>query len=114
MTIIDHVVLFRSNAGAQLMVSMHGWCARLSTDYISVETTWQIGDLNRVCVYRYVVGGVSNVTYIIEFSYRNFYHGIQVRDTEEGMSLDYLEAMARTLLAKLEAAPLSSIVTYHP
>ena len=113
-SIFDHVVMFRNISGAQLMVSEYGSCTKPDTEFSLMETTWQIGDLTRHCVHRLEVGGVSHVTYIIEFSYRNFYHGIQAWDKEEEMSLDYLANVARTLLAKLEAAPLSNIVTYHP
>ncbi len=116
----DRVVLFRSIAGAQLMVSEYGQCTylepNLSDDFvlIPVEIDMQIGDLTRVCVRSPVRGVVSHATYIIEFSYRNFYHFVLGVDKEEEMSLDYLANVARTLLAKLEAAPLTNIVTFHP
>ena len=58
--------------------------------------------------------GISRLQYVIDFSYRNFYHMVTGWDEENEMTLDYLAAVARTLLAKLEAAPLSNIVTYHP
>ena len=116
----NRVVLFRSIAGAQLMISEYGRCVYLepdlSDDFVltTVETNTQIGDLTQVCVQSSVRGGVSSVTYIIEFSYRNFYQLIVGFDNEDEMSLDYLAAVAQTLLAKLEAAPLTNIVTFHP
>ena len=119
-TIGNRVVLFRSIAGAQLMISEYGRCVYLepdlSDDFVltTVETNTQIGDLTQVCVQSSVRGGVSSVTYIIEFSYRNFYQLIVGFDNEDEMSLDYLAAVAQTLLAKLEAAPLTNIVTLHP
>ena len=122
MYISDHVVLFRSIEGAQLMLNEFGWCTisyRVG-DYLleSFETDLMIGDRTRACSYRWEFSGLGHVNYIIEFTYRNFYHQIlgydQGAEAESAMSLDYLEAVARTLLAKLEAAPLSNIVTYHP
>jgi hypothetical protein len=121
-SIMDHVVVFRSIDGAHLMVNTYGWCTMscLPDDYLltTVETGVVIGDLTQVCKYNWVISGLDHAYYVIEFSHRNFYHKVvgydQGSDLESETSLDYLEAVARNLLAKLEAAPLTNIVTYHP
>jgi hypothetical protein len=115
----NRVVLFRSTAGAQLMISEYGPCTNLdpylSDDYVltQVESDTQIGDLTKTCVYNPARAGVIDGILVIEFSYRNFYHFVQGVGNEES-SLDYLIIVAQELLSRLEAAPLSSIVTYHP
>lgn len=115
----NRVVLFRSIAGAQLMISEYGPCTylepSLTDDYVltPVETDTQIGDLTKTCVYNPLREGVSGGISVVEFSYRNLYQFVLGIDNEES-SLDYLIVVAQTLLAKLEAAQLSNIVTFHP
>ena len=89
-------------------------CTIPGTEYTLVETNMQIGDVTQYCTNTHQDTGGYLGTYALVFSYRNFYHVIEAYGWEREVSLDVLEGVARNLLAKLEAAPLSNIVTYHP
>jgi len=117
--IYDNPVLFRTIAGAQLLLTKFGTCVNpdltQGRKYIPVQTELKIGDMTNVCLYREMQSNGENwVDLCIEFSYRNVAHGIDGMGREKDVQLDYLATVARTLLAKLEAMPLSDSVTFEP
>jgi hypothetical protein len=117
--IYDNPVLFRTVAGAQLLLTQFGTCVNPDLTpghkYIPVQTELKIGDITNVCLYREMQSnGEYWVDLCIEFSYRNVAHGIDGLGREKDVQLDYLAAVAHTLLAKLEAMPLSDSVTFEP
>lgn len=111
----DNPVLFRTAAGAQLLLTEYSNCAKPDTEFIPVTTDLLIGDLTNVCIKREMQpSGKYQVWLLIEFSYRNISHTVGGWGLEQDVQLDYLAAIARTLLAKLEAMPLSDSVTFEP
>jgi hypothetical protein len=114
--ISDNPVLFQTTAGAQLLVTKYGNCADyLDDDFTPIESDLQIGDVTGVCIWRKMQSsGENRVQILIEFSYRNVTHAVSGWGWEKEVRLDYIAAVARTLLAKLEAMPLSDSVTFKP
>jgi hypothetical protein len=113
--IYDNVVMYRTADGAQLTINEHSSCDDPDTSYLELETDLVIGDITRVCIDRKMQSsGENREWYRIEFVYRNYFHGIEAWGWEKDIRPEYVEAVARTLLAKLEAAPLSDSVTFEP
>jgi hypothetical protein len=115
----DNPVLFRTIEGAQLLITQYGTCVykdkNPNFNFVPVQTDLKIGDLTNVCISREMQSsGENHVHLIIEFSYRNVTHNISGWGWEDEVQLDYLANVARTLLAKLEAMPLSDSVTFEP
>jgi len=113
--VYDNPVLFRTTAGAKLVLTQYSTCSDPDTKYIPVQTDLKIGDMTNVCMYREMQSsGENRVDLLIEFSYRNVYHTVSGWGWEDEVQLDYVAAVARTLLAKLEVMPLSDSVTFEP
>ena len=111
----NNVVLFRTSAGAQLLLTKYGNCVKSDSKYTLIETDLKIGDLTNACILREMQSsGENRVNLIVEFSYRNFTHAVAGWGWEDEVELEYVASVARTLLAKLEAAPLSDQVTFEP
>ena len=111
---IDSVILFTTVESAQRMAMEFGNCNSSVANDNLVETDLQIGDVTRYCTYQQMESTGYRGSSIIEFTYRNFYHQLIAYGWEREVTLEVLETVARNLLAKLEAAPLTNIVTYHP
>ena len=94
------------------MVKEYGLCTNPGIGYTILETDFQIGDLTRVC--SPITNTDMSRIYAIEFSYKNIYHNVWVSGMESDLGPEALASVARALLVKLEAAPLSNIVTFHP
>lgn len=113
--IYDNVVMYRTSEGAKLTINEHSTCDDPDTEYLELERDLVIGDITRVCMYREMQSsGENREWYRIEFVYRNYFHGIVAWGWEKDIRPEYVEEVARTLLAKLEAAPLSDSVTFVP
>jgi hypothetical protein len=115
----DNPVLFRTIEGAQLLISKYGGCVNpelyKDLNFIPVQTDLKIGDSTNICINREMQSsGENRVTILVEFTYRNVTHKISGWGWEDEVQLDYLANIARTLLAKLEAMPLSDSVTFEP
>jgi len=111
---IDSVILFTTVESAQRMAMEFSPCIIPGTEYTPVETDMHIGDLTLFCTLVEMESTGFRGTYTIVFSYRNFYHVIEAYGWEREVPLEMLEGVARNLLAKLEAAPLSDAVTLQP
>ena len=115
----DNPVLFSTVEGARLLISQYGTCVykdkNQNINFVPIQTDLKIGDLTNICISREMQSsGENKVDLIIEFSYRNVTHNISGWGWEDEVQLDYLANIARTLLAKLEAMPLSNSVTFEP
>jgi hypothetical protein len=111
----DNVILYRSIAGAQLVIQEYSNCTDRDLGYTMIETDLKIGDLSEICFKKKMQSnGEYRVWYLIEFSYRNILHNIEGWGWQNEVRLEYLAEIAHTLLAKLEAAPLSDQVTFEP
>jgi hypothetical protein len=115
----DNPVLFRTIEGAQTLIKQYGSCVykELNPDlnFVPIQTDLKIGDLSNICVNREMQSsGENRVMMVIEFSYRNITHTVHGYGWEDEVQLDYLANVAHTLLAKLEAIPLSDSVTFEP
>ena len=108
------VLLFTTVESAQRMAIEFGACNRSVSTDTRVETDLQIGDFSQYCINMQMSTTGYRGTYTIEFSYHNVYHAIHASGWERELSLEVLELVARNLLAKLEAAPLSDAVTFQP
>jgi hypothetical protein len=108
------VVGFQSVEGARLMMSDYSPCTHQDSEYTLVETDLQIGDVTQYCTNVEMRSSGYLGTYALVFSYRNFYHAIEAYGWEREVPLEVLEGVARNLLEKLEAAPLSDAVTLQP
>lgn len=113
--IFDNVVLFSTAKGAQLLMTKYSNCSEVGTEYTKVDTDLKIGDMTNVCFRREMQSsGEYKVWYLLEFSYRNYSHTVGGYGFEKEVKIEYIAEIARTLLAKLEAAPLSEKVTFEP
>jgi len=113
--IYDNVVLYKGAEGARLIMAEFGTCVDPDSDYRPVETDLHIGDATNVCTYREMQSsGEARVWYRVEFIYRNVYHAVLGWGWEKDVRPEFVEGVARTLLARLEAAPLSKEVTFSP
>lgn len=115
----DNPVLFSTTEGAQILITQFGACVNTDRNrdinFIPVQTDLKIGDLTNICINREMQSsGENKVTMVIEFSYRNVTHNLTGWGWEKEVDLDYLAAIAKTLLEKLEAMPLSDSVTFEP
>ena len=113
-TVADTVVSFRSVEGARLMMSDYSPCTHQDSEYTLVETDLQIGDVTQYCTNIEMESTGYRGTYALVFAYHNFYYAIEAYGWEREVPPDFLADVARALLAKLEAAPLSDAVTFQP
>jgi hypothetical protein len=111
----DNVVLYRTVDGAHLIITEYSNCSDPKSDFTELEIDFKIGDMTKACISRQMQSsGDNRVWYLIEFTYRNFYHSVGGWGWENEVRPEYVQDIARTLLAKLEAAPLSNEVTFSP
>jgi hypothetical protein len=115
----DNPVLFRTTEGAQILITQYGTCVNPNRDtnvtWAPIQTDLKIGDMTNVCMTREMQSsGENRVTMIVEFTYRNVSHQLSGWGWEDEVTLEYLSAIAQTLLAKLEAMPLTESVTFAP
>ena len=113
--IYDNPVLFKTTAGAQLLLTQYSNCVDPDEDFVPVQTELKIGDMTNVCMIREMQSsGEYKIDLLIEFSYRNVTHTVAGWGWEKEVELDYLADIARTLLTKLETMLLSDNVTFEP
>jgi len=60
------------------------------------------------------LSGEARLWYHIEFIFRNVYHGVTAWAWEKDIQAEFVENVARTLVARLEKLPLSDEVTFSP
>lgn len=113
--IYDNPVLFRTAEGARLLLTKYSNCVNSESGYTPLKTDLIIGDMTNVCVWHKMQSsGENRVEILVEFSYRNVAHTVGGWGWEKEVEVDYIANVARILLAKLEAAPLSENVTFEP
>ncbi len=112
--LVDTVASFRSVEGARLMIRDYSPCTHPNLEYTSIEIDLQIGDVTQYCTNTVFNYHGYEGSYNLAFTYRNFYHAIQAYEWESEAPLAFLEQVARSLFAKLEAAPLSGAITIQP
>jgi hypothetical protein len=103
------VVLYQTDRGAQ--TSMNKYSDALVTDFVYLEEiqSSEIGDETRAFRLQYqygTKGGSDQVSYWIEFSYRNIVEVIQIDGAENEDQLELASSIARLVLARLQASPL--------
>ena len=113
--VYDNVVLYQSAEGAQLLTAKYGNCEDPEKDWVKLNIDFKIGDTTSACIIREMQSsGKNRVNILIEFTYKNIAHTVSGWGWENEVSIEYVKAVAETLLAKLEAAPLSDVVTFSP
>ena len=113
--IYDNVVLYKNAEGARIVITEFGFCTEVDTEYSMIETDILVGDFTNVCTFQEMQsGGEPRVLLRLEFIYKNVYHGIAIWGWDYEVDLEFLEATARNLLARLEDQPLSTSVTFAP
>lgn len=113
--VYDNVVLYKTSEGAFLVMTEFSTCAKGEAGFVLQETDLQIGDLTNVCIlHEMQSSGVNREWYRIEFSYRNYYHTIEIYGWEYEIDPEFAKSVALSLLAELENAPLSSEVNFSP
>jgi hypothetical protein len=103
------VVLYKSNEGAQRSITKYS--VDLVTDFSYIEEIQApgIGDEARAFVLRYQIkpdGGKNQMSYWIEFSFRNIVEVIRADGAENEVQPEVVTNIARLLLARLQASPL--------
>jgi hypothetical protein len=107
-----NVVEFETVEGAQLSLNEYNLVAlavpgNAHWDFVD-RPTIELGDENIILSTREVQpDGGSKIWYRIEFSYRNFVGVVAGWGREEEVRHEFVEAAARTLLEKMESAPLA-------
>jgi hypothetical protein len=111
----DTVVLYSTSAGASLVITNYSRCDPANYfNPIPLEDP-QIGDQSIACLSSVLQSdGQEKIWYYVEFRFRNFFHLVQGFGSYEDVRPGYIEAIAQTLLGKLQAAPLSNQVTFYP
>jgi len=107
--IYDNVVLYKTIAGAKLVITKYEDRYVIEFGYTELENPTIIGDLTRVFIKKEMQpSGEYRIRYEIVFSYRNYLHAVSGWGWEYEVKPEYVEDIARILLAKLQAAPLSN------
>lgn len=113
--IYDNVVLYKTVEGARLVLDQFSSCMDPDSDYQIVDTDLLIGDGTIVCTSKEMQpSGKNRLWYRIEFIRRNVFHAVVGWGWEREVTPEYVEEVARTLLAKTDNAPLASEVSYSP
>ena len=102
------VVLYSTNAGARRSIIKYS--NNLVSDFAYLEETQApaIGDETRAFLLRYQkkpIGSASQISYWIEFSYRNVVEVIQADGAENEVQPELVADIARLILARLQASP---------
>ncbi len=107
--IYDNVILYKTIAGAQLVITKYGDRRVTEGGYTELINPTIIGDLTRVFTKKEMQSsGEYRVEYLIEVSYRNYVHVVSGWGWEHEVKPEYVENIAGILLARLQAAPLSN------
>jgi hypothetical protein len=113
--VYDNVVLYRTVAGAALVLDERWGCRDPESDYEVIEDAPLIGDHSTACISREMQpSGRYRVSYRIEFTFRNYFHAVVGWGWEEEVRPEFILQIAQALLARLEAAPLSEEVSFQP
>jgi hypothetical protein len=113
--VYDNVVIFKTAQGARLVIESNSSCKDRETNYQVVEAAPIFGDQSITCSHHKMTsGGINRVWYRIEFRRRNVWHGIHGFGWEQDVKPEFVEAMARAILVKLDSQPLSEKVTFQP
>jgi hypothetical protein len=113
--ISSEVVLFRTIADAEACIELQPswWCTNFVGD--PVGTDLLIGDATRVYIwYDMQPNGKNRVEYWIAFTRRNAYLTVSGWGWEGEVEPAFVEQLARTLLEKVDQAPLASEVSFTP
>jgi len=110
--IFCNVILYETAAGAQITILEYDMLTTRRADpkyWSEVEdANLEIGDLTRLYLFKQMQsGGDYRIEYRIEFSYRNYVIIVSGWGWEQEVKLDYIADIARVMLQKLEAQPLS-------
>lgn len=114
--VYDNVILYRDASGPLLVLQEFDiTCDNPDLDYASVPGRPTIGEASKACVRGEMQpNGRRRTWYTVEFAYRNVLHNMNAYGWEYEVEYEYLEAIAMTLLAQLQAAPLSDTVAFKP
>jgi hypothetical protein len=102
------VVLYKTNAGARLSITKYS--DDLVSDFAYLEEIQPpaIGDETRAFLLQYQkkpIGSASQISYWIEFSYRNIVEVIRADGAENEVLPELVTKLARLVLARLQATP---------
>lgn len=102
------VVIYKTNAGAQRSINKYSNDLVTDFGYLEEIQAPEIGDETRAFLLRYQKKpdtSASQISYWIEFSYRNIVEVIQVDGTEDEVQPELVINIARLVLARLQASP---------
>ncbi len=104
----DNVIMYKTAEGAQIVITKFD-DRFVEFDYTEIKDPPKIGDLSRAFVWKEMQSsGEYRVAYRISFCYRNYVHEVEGWGWEHEVKPEYVENIARILLARLQAAPLSN------
>jgi hypothetical protein len=113
--VFDIVTLYSTTAGASLWISDYSFCDPNYRYHAAPAENPHIGDQSIACVITITEeDGQVKRTYYLEFRFRNFVHQVGGYFGSEDVRPGDVDAIARTLLLKLQEAPLSDAVTFIP
>lgn len=105
----DYITMYETIDGAQLALTTFYKNHGLKLGYSELNYPMKIGDISYALVYK---GMQSNGKYGVEieifFSYRNYTHMVGGLGSEDEVTIGYVDEIAKILLRKLQAAPLSN------
>ena len=110
--IFCNVIMYQTAEGARITVDEYNPMVAIFRGYDDwnyvEDVTLDVGDTN-VLMWNKVMqpNGKNKVTYRLEFSHRNYVVVLEVYGWEYDVTIEFLDNTARTMVAKLEAAPLS-------
>ncbi len=100
--IIDNISMFETIEGAQISIALD--IDNLSTNYREILSPTTLGDFSRGFSYT----RSNTVSYIYYFSYRNYVHALEIRGTENEVTLSFVGDIANKLLEKLVIAQFTA------
>jgi hypothetical protein len=106
--VYNFVGMYRTSQGAQLALLEYNTLKTNPMDgWKPVNIEMELGDNNIVYTRKEVnSGGNFDVVYVIEFTYRNFIVQVVTLGLEKDVTHEFSENVARTILTKLQNAPL--------
>jgi hypothetical protein len=109
--IYNRVTMFQTASGAQASVQEYNPATTpwLDEEWDVLDVEMNLGDTNITTLRVQPLDVTKELAwYRITFSYRNYEVIVEVKDWSNFINHDYVEAAARAVLAKLEAAPIAS------
>ncbi len=107
--ITDNVIMYKTAEVAQIVITKYENRRVTEEKFTEINNPPKIGDLTRAFTAKTMQSsGEYRVWYLITFSYKNYVHTVGGWGWEHEVKPEYMENIARVLLARLQAAPLEN------